>query len=78
MQFILALGNRPKGEVYSYVASFTIFAVSPIFERCSYAIEANCRAFIQILGYYLTVCAVWLTVKAFSVSRLCLTSYCVT
>lgn len=29
MQFILALGNRPKGEVYSYVASFTIFAVSP-------------------------------------------------
>lgn len=24
--------------------------------------------FEQILGYYLTVCAVWLTVKAFSVS----------
>ena len=28
MQFILALGNRPKGEVYSYVASFVIFGVS--------------------------------------------------
>lgn len=31
MQFILALGNRPKGEVYSYVASFVIFAVSGMF-----------------------------------------------
>lgn len=35
MQFILALGNRPKGEVYSYVASFVIFAVSSIFNHVS-------------------------------------------
>ena len=27
LQFILALGNRPKGEVWSYVFSFVVFAI---------------------------------------------------
>ncbi|ORY81796.1 family 2 glycosyltransferase [Leucosporidium creatinivorum] len=45
LQFVLALGNRPKGEVGLYVMSFTIFG---------------------ILAYYLLVCAVFLTVKAFT------------
>jgi chitin synthase len=28
LQFILALGNRPKGEVPAYIFSFLVFAVS--------------------------------------------------
>ena len=44
LQFVLALGNRPKGEKTTYVISFVVFA---------------------FLGLYLTVTAVWLTVRAF-------------
>ncbi|GAA94465.1 glycosyltransferase family 2 protein [Mixia osmundae IAM 14324] len=45
LSFIIALGNRPKGEAGTYVLMFWIFA---------------------LLGYYLLVCAVWLTIKAFT------------
>ncbi|KAH8924519.1 glycosyltransferase family 2 protein [Atractiella rhizophila] len=45
LSFVLALGNRPKGEAPTYIACFIIFA---------------------LLAYYLLVCAVILTVKAFS------------
>jgi len=44
LQFILALGNRPKSEKAVYVMSFCVFA---------------------FLGFYLLVCAFWLTIKAF-------------
>ena len=33
MQFILALGNRPKGEKAAYIASFSIFAVKSAFNK---------------------------------------------
>ncbi|KAL9931712.1 hypothetical protein V8E36_009498 [Tilletia maclaganii] len=45
LQFILALGNRPKGEKVTYIISFVVFA---------------------ILGTYLMVISLWLTIKAFS------------
>ncbi|POV94369.1 hypothetical protein PSTT_16894 [Puccinia striiformis] len=45
LQFVLALGNRPKGEQTTYVICFVIFAV---------------------LSYYLFVCALLLTMRAFS------------
>lgn len=45
LQFVLALGNRPKGEKTTYVISFVVFAV---------------------LGCYLTLVAIALTVKAFT------------
>src|SRR5699024_2745399 len=31
LQFILALGNRPKGSKYSYLASFIVFGVIQIY-----------------------------------------------
>ncbi|EST08235.2 Chitin synthase N-terminal [Kalmanozyma brasiliensis GHG001] len=43
LQFVLALGNRPKGEKATYIASFVVFGV---------------------LGLYLIVVSLWLTVKA--------------
>ncbi|CAD6904270.1 unnamed protein product [Tilletia controversa] len=43
LQFILALGNRPKGEKVTYYVSFIVFA---------------------ILGTYLMVISLWLTVKS--------------
>ncbi|KAM0752694.1 class III chitin synthase [Meredithblackwellia eburnea MCA 4105] len=45
IQFILALGNRPKGEVGTYVVSFVVFG---------------------FFAYYLMVCAVILTIHAFT------------
>ncbi len=45
LQFVLALGNRPKGERKTYIASFIVFAV---------------------LGAYLFVISLWLTIKALS------------
>lgn len=45
LQFVLALGNRPKGEVPTYIASFIVFG---------------------FMAYYLLVCAVILTIKAFT------------
>lgn len=44
LQFVLALGNRPKGEKTTYVISFCVFAV---------------------LGLYLIVASIALTIKAF-------------
>ena len=44
LQFVLALGNRPKGEKKTYIASFIVFG---------------------ILGMYLIVISLWLTIKAF-------------
>ncbi|CAO1630332.1 unnamed protein product [Parajaminaea phylloscopi] len=44
LQFVLALGNRPKGEKTTYIVSFVVFG---------------------ILGMYLIVTSLWLTVKTF-------------
>jgi chitin synthase len=44
LQFVLALGNRPKGEKTTYLISFCVFG---------------------FLGLYLTVVALWLTIRAF-------------
>lgn len=43
LQFVLALGNRPKGEKTTYIISFVVFG---------------------ILGVYLIVTSLWLTVKS--------------
>jgi chitin synthase len=48
ISFVLALGNRPKGEKTSYVIMMGVFAV---------------------LAYYLLICSVILTVKAFGQIR---------
>lgn len=45
LQFILALGNRPKGERATYITSFIVFG---------------------ILGLYLIVTSLWLTINAFA------------
>ena len=44
LQFVLALGNRPKGEKKTYILSFIVFG---------------------LLGLYLIVISLWLTVKSF-------------
>lgn len=44
LQFVLALGNRPKGEKTTYIVSFVVFG---------------------LLGLYLIVTSLWLTVRAF-------------
>ncbi|EPQ27705.1 uncharacterized protein PFL1_04843 [Pseudozyma flocculosa PF-1] len=43
LQFVLALGNRPKGEKATYLVSFFVFG---------------------LLGLYVTVVSLWLTIKA--------------
>lgn len=62
LQFILALGNRPKGEVPLYIFSFCVFA----FCACEISL-VSASSFADHATDYLLVCAVFLTIKAFSV-----------
>ncbi|KAE8209951.1 hypothetical protein CF327_g6124 [Tilletia walkeri] len=49
LQFVLALGNRPKGEKATYYISFVVFA---------------------ILGTYLMVISIWLTIRSFTQQKI--------
>ena len=64
MKFVLALGNRPKGERVAYV--ITLWYVTPMF--CRVSTEGRRIRVYAILAVYLLVCSLALTVKAFAVS----------
>lgn len=57
LQFIMALGNRPKGEKGLYILTFMWVLV--IRSPANYSVYA-------ILSGYLIVCSIWLSVKAFA------------
>jgi len=41
LQFILAFGNRPKGSVWSYLISFSVFGLGPVLHR--HLVHLPCR-----------------------------------
>jgi chitin synthase len=64
VKFVLALGNRPKGERTAYV--ITLWCV-PLMSSLRAAEKINTRVY-AVLAVYLLVCSLSLTVKAFAVS----------
>jgi hypothetical protein len=64
VKFVLALGNRPKGERTAYV--ITLWCVPPM--STLPVTEGKYARVYAILAVYLLVCSLALTVKAFAVS----------
>jgi chitin synthase len=62
LQFVLALGNRPKGERFAYVT--TLWYVIGFSILMSSHIQRRIYAFLSV---YLFACSIILTVKSFSV-----------
>jgi hypothetical protein len=63
LQFILALGNRPKGERIPYIITF--WCASNDFWLETFLNTG--RRLFGVLAVYLLVCSLWLTIAAFAV-----------
>lgn len=64
LQFVLALGNRPKGEKGAYVATLWCVRSVASCDACSPSMQYRVYAFLAL---YLLVCSFALTIKAFAV-----------
>jgi hypothetical protein len=65
LQFILALGNRPKGERLPYAITLWFVNLGFMFFTHTYLYD-RVYAFLSV---YLFVCSIWLTVKSFQVGH---------
>ena len=67
LQFVLALGNRPKGERMAYTVTLwsVFFGLKIIIKKI---LTNNKLSVYAVLSLYLIVCAFWLTGNALKVS----------